>query len=816
MSFRDSASLSFRTFCVRLCLVGSLLFGNGCSIGESKKAKENLSVEARSNLGCLNGVSEKLSHLTSGKGSVQELDALEQCTVDAVKEFSKLTMGKEKNTFSPAELRDFLQKYYLAEFKVSDRLLGQFLRVKESYFGGTVDRLDAEDLTQFLRITKAVFSVFRDFLPDLPFSLEKLNRLSPKAHAQFTRKIENSVQTLTQVMRTESKSPYTFSELEAFLGELDQSLERSRRSSTPGALDALIDRMSLFRSIKATFVGDSNRGENIPLSDVKVILADSAILFSAFLKGSRAFSENGMNLSSRDRDFLFSGVNEGIDLLQVLVERHQRNGGEGIPLKLITKILLDPSISFDQKGEEGVPESDIHLRPGTLSHLVEVVSSRLLSLEKPGARGKSAITQSQIEGIRKVLREWFVLKSWSDFSEAGSGFAGRERLVADTAETMKRFQKSLPLKLSSSELTLLKEYQKFLGNNPALFQEDSETKKPRAIIAPEMKDRNFLRFELNLYSLLRPLLGTFIRGYAEVPDGQRLGRSEGLTLPEFELFVRDVWDLLIDLKFLSKKNRPELDAAKRFREASLFCFSSDGDEWIGVDEASQLILYLAEAKSLSKKVNDLVKVSCLNGDRDEFGVPAIEPTCYRRYAYDFDERNTESQKIWADFPKLMAYYSSLTESEKADFRFLIEIPARVGGFQEKAWFSSTDTETYAALMRYIETIFERFDQAPKDGVLGPAEARLSFPLFRRELSAFRPDLDSATLYAAFAWMLAHGGEPVTDQMGFFRKITNGAQFLWWKRQGDQKWKFESTRRNLVSIFGVISQSFTPARSAGMF
>ena len=784
-----------------LFILGSGFF-LGCSIGEPRRVSEPQSVESRSELGCIKTFPDTLKTIVDGQGAVSDINTLESCALKGVEEFQKLTKGHANGEFNPKEFRNFAQKYFLGDFNISDRLLELGLRFKAVYLGGGIEKLNGEDLQAASRSLKVLFSVLRSFHPYLPLKMESLKNLSLDQNRKLQVVLIESAQAINGLLNGQSLHSFNFSELRELLGEINVQLKadgKLLRLSSPDetVIDSILENLRLIQKFKEAFL-EAKGGDfrSVSRSELELTVTEGVKLLGMVLTIQNVMNRDGLNLSREGSIELFSSVKSFLQFLDRAVERNQTKNGIGLPLEKLQKIVLEPVLEFSG--------AKFTIRGETVSGLLGTLGSRLLGQEHRELRNVTMIRREHITQLHRVLREWMVLKAWNDQKEGDSGaLVSRERLTEDSVQSQSTLQKKLPFTLNSEEKAKLMEWKSFLKGNPALYLPD---RSPH--METGMNRRFFSRFELNLFSILRPTLGALMRGYVTISPtgGPRAEAHRGITMSEFEIFVNDIWNLLIEFRFLSRLNIPTEDAAKRFREGSLFVYSSDGDPWLGVGEASQLILYLAEAKGMGNKATALAKEKCRQGPPDEFSVPLIEPKCFRKTVFNFDNESPESVNLWSDFPKLREYYTGLSEKERAEFQFLLEIPGRELGYQESVWFNSEDTETVVALVRYIETIFDRFDTNPRNGTLGPLEAKFAFPLFQRELAGFQPGLDPKTLYSAFTWLLAFGGEPVTDQMGPLEKAMNLAKFGAWRVKGDSRWKFESTRRNLVSVFGVITQA----------
>lgn len=791
-----------------------------CSVGERREQKGPIDIEKQNarpnaqNLGCLKGFSNRIQNIINGKldasARLIEIETLKQCTTLALTEFTKLTQGKNKNEFTPREIRDFLQKFYLNHENektstISDALLDSFVKIKVHFFGGEAQRLTTDDMVLTLRLSRVFFDSLRDLNSFFPIQKKTLLEKTESELDHFHQNLNSIVSQFSNLMNADPQKNESY-QLRDFL-EFIQEIEKS---------------ISPFKEMMPNLFTESGEVENdviflkeiqdlffpakqIPKEKLKESLLSAIDFGMLYLKiNSILAHENLFSLTEQSRDSLYKNVSQVLNELQKIIERHEIETGKGLEISKIENSIyhfLDLPLA-----------KNIRLQKQSLIPIFHSFLGRFVGKENHEDRLKTYLDQKSLGSFKEMLDEWLLLKVWVDTNR--TSISTRKSFSVTSVLREERIEEKLPFPIDPIKRNHLIAFQDMLKNAAPMYNQDQ-----KAYVYSGLKNAPFTLYELNIHCLLRPFLHSLINGYDEKSSPlsfqlqQSTGKGTGLTLSEFERFVRDIWGVLIDIKFLSRFNLPEEDSVKRFREASLFTMNADGDSFLSLNESASLVLHLAEAKSLSMKMTEYAQKKCAtagggegsSGQIDEFGHLKIEPQCYREQVLNF-EASEEGPSIWSDFPNLIKYYRSLSSEEKVEFRTLVEVPGRKRGYQEKVWFETTDTETIAALIRYVETLIERFDQNVVNGTLDAVEAKQAFPIFKSELKKYKPDLSDDMLYAAFSWMLKHGAEPVNDGMDFFSKATGYSQFLWWKLRGDENWKFEGTRRNIMSVFGMISQS----------
>jgi len=283
---------------------------------------------------------------------------------------------------------------------------------------------------------------------------------------------------------------------------------------------------------------------------------------------------------------------------------------------------------------------------------------------------------------------------------------------------------------------------------------------------------------------------TFIRGvvqgYAYYAADPERARFDGLTADEFKEFFFDVRQLGVDLNFLDP-NDAEIWSST-FEESKIFMLASaaprEGElKRMNFFEGVDLISYALSATKMSRRVVSDLQARCAHRENDVFGIPKVEPKCYReRFRASFAD-NYRWLPAWVDFA------SKLSTREWEAFQREIEQAARHKGYSD-ALIESTDIDRGTMVFHYIESVFVRFDQ-DGSGTISLEEARSAFPLLRGPLAEASGYSDDETLFAIFTYLLAYGEKPesLVDKLYF--------KFIWMLRPQD--WKFEADRRRLLQI-----------------
>jgi hypothetical protein len=322
-------------------------------------------------------------------------------------------------------------------------------------------------------------------------------------------------------------------------------------------------------------------------------------------------------------------------------------------------------------------------------------------------------------------------------------------------------------------------------------------------------------YHLSEMHWMRSVLRMALVGYLQGSQIQRRAAAlAGLTEEEFGVFVKDVWQILVDLKLVHPDRKAQEEASKRFMEANLFSPSSDGNGTISVSEGNEVLMYMISAKALSSRMTEIFRAKCPVGPEDYYGNPTIETFCYRRILWS--ERNT----IFREYPAFRAWMNTLSPSQIETFIKNIETAARIKGYQDRIFWDSADQETFLMMVHYLETMFHRFDRNG-DAHFNASDAELAFPIFADTLGKVSGFMKCGRARASekaihkteslFTYLLSRGRPPITDDMTRWQKIKGAADFTAWrlKRHGGSRrwigWDFTSDRNRVYEVFGTLSK-----------
>lgn len=727
-----------------------LATGCGLKVGEKPPSETAVDLGSRETA-CLSGGTQVLSGFLEGRGSDEEVGELLTCAGRSLDLFKNRTQGKAPGVYSPEELRNFLETYFLKrDAKIPDRMLRELMELKRVFLGGSARELTVGELER----TRTFLSDLRvqaiRLRPLLPFQLERASHWSQEQLDWNVREIESVALELAQFLKGGGYE-YSFSRFERLLKEVEAMAGEKTDASAQAR--SFRERLPLLKVLKAILISPDSQG--ISGKDWERIVLDGARWYGWMLRYTHARHrlEGGL-FSPKGRDSLLSLAQSAYALLD---DSLQRRPGEMVPFSELENLIdsLDPSLfrwsSF--RGTYDIP-------PAHLKKLVRVAILRVLSGGNAGPEGRQApgLTRAALRRGLELLEEWVEGQRYLDALWAKAAWGSADQTPTELSrDTLMGFSVEEVLGLGRADISQSK------WNAIQRVHEIVQRKRPHYegpagemfFVDPGNRVAKETLVRLHGLKLVAHLL---VRSYAESPT--RL--DSGVTIDEADQFYLDLRDLGIDLRVFDPLDTSV--ARKRFFEADLFSFEGNGDGILSPDEAAGMLALLFSAKGQANRFHEAVARVCNRKSKielrpipvDFFGYEVVEASCYRQ---EFFKKVEDS---FARLPKLLEYYTGLRREERMGFVRDLEDAARAHGFSSQP-VDSADSERIVAVAQYLETLFLRFD-LDRSGAIDAREAESAFPVIKRALQNATCQGGSCLegddfLRAVFTYLLAFGRPP---------------------------------------------------------
>ncbi len=771
MSFRNPLHAILLGAVTTLIVLG----GVGCSLHEKEvpAAMSQISGGGSKSTACLGGSFQTFSDYWEGKSSDGEITAAYDCLSDSLKRFTEQAHGAKPGIYTPQELTKFMEKYFLADWKIPEGLITEVMELKRGLLGGAPDVLTGSEIERLRNLFTLLKVVSIRMRPFLPLDMEAYEKVSEKRLEELQNTLESVAVDLGTVLQ-ETGYPYYFSHLDQILKELEAISDSEQKPhAILTAIRSNIPTISALKSILLSPSGDRISGGEWGEFFSTIARWGAWTFRAAHFKSNYTVFTSGPGM---ERGVTLA--REALSYLETSVSRH--------PGEVISFIEVDDFFASLKQG--GLPVSG-----QTVRNFVRPLVRRILGGVERKSRGRAdkgishetllragKIIEHVSSGQRYLDRLFPFVENQVGHGGSGTiGFVGMDLLRPSLEQVL-----GVPVStLSPVSLDVVAQIRKLVSERyPSFFGEDEEI----SFVTSDL-DRRLSHQGLSKVFLMSEVARLLIESYAE--DEKRALMVGGLNLPEFKTLYQDVKELGVELRYFDPKN--PLSAMARYQEANFFTFAANGDEILSAAELTQELTFILSAEHLSRRIHNEIATRCPTGPQDDFGFPVIDASCYRRELFGNFEH------YWDRLGGVAAYYRNADSGERRAFESHLEGSARKKGVSE-APVDSTDSESFAMLPHYVEALFARFDRN-HSGVLDVSEVLGGtdpmFAVFRPMLEKMSGFQDTERLQALLVYLLKYGAPPTVS--------ASGAMKFWLFRQSRPLWDLQADRGRIMGIFALM-------------
>ncbi|MGK5083183.1 hypothetical protein WDW37_07735 [Bdellovibrionota bacterium FG-1] len=712
----------FRIACIGV-VVAELFLNSGCA---KKDVPSSMGMAlGGGDLGCLDRAAESVPLYLAGKASDAQTGGVWDCAIQSLDLFVGRTRGENSGYYTPGELRAFLAKYFLTQAQISDGFLAEVMALKKALIGGKTDSLTVDEIKSvrsFLLIFKEQSLRLRSFMP---LTIENARSRTYDEMGQASEALQQAAQALGKALEN-TGNPYAFDRMSELLRQLQGVMKTSQ------VFNRARENLPILRAVKGSVLGSEK--DRIAGNEWSSLSSTLARAYGLYLKFNSLSAHSDSYILGSGREPFVQLIKEGLGLVEEAIARHPREQFTFEELDSLLETFFPAGFEISGAGTITLAHLQQFMRPLVL---------RVFAGADSGLKGRAAVglTRPVIQRILEVLEHWAQGQQYLEtiFSQSQKeAFSEQLFSRARLADPARRLNQ-----------VIAEERPFFLGEDTLISFTGSRVKEKVSL--HNLSERNWM------YELVRLV----VRGYAE--DSERAVNVDDsetkMTFEEFNRFCEDIRAVGVDIKYLDPNDHKV--AQKRFREAALFTYSGNGDEFLSVTEGAQLLALMLSAKRLANQVHQFaIDAGCPVGEMDPFNYRLIDADCYRRTFF------ANAERFWGKMPNLLKYIKGLMPAQRQELKRAIEDGARKGGYSQEM-MNSSDSEGFGMIGHYIEVIFARYDQ-DDSGVLDWDEAAQAFPIFKRSLREMTCQtghcLDSdADLTAVFTYLLAHGHSPSTFQ-----------------------------------------------------
>lgn len=560
-------------------------------------------------MNCLSQIGPTVSAYVDDELSETEINEFFSCMQKAFVLFEGNTRGSKQDEYTPNEIRNFLQKYFIKDRKISDELLGEFMLVKTTLVGGTVDVIKRKDLHEAAAILETLKKEAIHLKPYIRLLNNQLIDKEPRENLReriqvAQQKMHESIEVIVPLFAN-AQQPYSIQNFENLLNELREFVNWDNHFSSPRPISQW---MGLLRNFKDVTV---SKTEQIAPQEWGPLLKASANWYTLFLEIK--ISWDLKNFWEEDHLAKLHGIVQ--KAMRYVRDAIGRQAGARTQARVIEFERLSALYeSVEKMGWTSPQWPKIAVDQVFRAFITKILGEEFLPPETRRAKGIGLI---HLDRLQKEVAQWYDYQGQIEASQ----------LLNHQSFPLRQFY-----------------YPDISG---ILLIEDFD------------KNEKIDRFNLTVYNALRSLSNLAIKGYAVQP---RLG----LSRQELQNLYLDIRDLMIAWHLADP--REYKTGMRAYLEGNLFTYAANGNDHLESAELIQLMAFLKTGGQLGNVLYDSMLPYCMDATLDVHGKNSLLRGCVQRFLSDHLGTMTQNmpgfKKFFNDLDRTarMEYVGDLLEA----------------------------------------------------------------------------------------------------------------------------------------------------------
>ncbi len=636
--------------------------------------------------GCLNDSVDLMGRYLRGEISQAQWKTSFDCVNQSLGFFTDFVRGSEVNSYSQGDMYNLITTFLITNREVRPELMGSAFSLKAGLFGGTDTEFTKEEIETLKRSLTALQEITGELIPHL----QVRQSASPKTEdlLAMARAFEQAGNRLADFINSLPVGSLSSRAIDSLLEELTHTLD------LPGyeglGAKVFLAKWLMFNSRRDAIenrdwaeIFSSAMGLGGMALAVKTALGDDP-------EAPRARMMNRILEDSQFRNLVWNLALMARPYIERSLARHQGLA----PLPLYDHIINE------------LPESVI----GSIPSRIMKSSLRPLIRKLMQSSTQAGVDAGVIDTLYSITGE-----------------------IIEDLNTLDRMYEKQGLDRESLNRTQLTQALTSFENSSGSNQEKTRIRNIRTKLltySPLFRKRQGPKGEL--YAIK---FGAGV-GYSHFQNRlvlmlDRVGRhlqkvygTGGTHFVDTDLnaFFKDFGDILLASR-LFDTTIPNF-AQKRLQDMDLFTPASDGNGEGSLTEFVNYAMILISSSHLTAQMREEITPACDSGlGEDHMGWTKIPASCFRS---QFHAR----MDYWLaqDFPRLAAYWNTLSADQKRKAAVFLEHGSRRNGYTDED-FTKFDFGAVSVILYYVESMFGRFD-ADMTEHLARGEIDQAYPVFK--------------------------------------------------------------------------------------
>ncbi len=207
-----------------------VFFALGCA-KEGERKSQPVRVELKGNCGALADIGSNLSRFAKGELSTAEIAKVWGCVSAAVSDYERITAGDlPGGDYSPQYVRQFFEKYFLAQRPVSDELLASLMQIKRVLVAGSANKITHAELVKMQDLLRILREVSVELAPHAKVALLNAETASDDQIRDANEVFDRSLLRLGQWLLVQNQD-YDFDQAHALIHELQEWMKYKGKQS---------------------------------------------------------------------------------------------------------------------------------------------------------------------------------------------------------------------------------------------------------------------------------------------------------------------------------------------------------------------------------------------------------------------------------------------------------------------------------------------------------------------------------------------------------------------------------------------------------
>lgn len=635
-------------------------------------------------LGCLDGALETLTHFIQGKAAAQDAKDVFSCADTSLVMFTGMISGSEPGSYSAAELRNLLQTVFLKQFKITDALFNESLRLKQAFLGGDAQKFSAGDIKRLRKLLAMLGDHAGQMVHDQPLLPETVEQWQPERMDEALARVYNAGEQLASWI-DEASGSYKFSEFESLLTRLEETGLLAGTDS--GKLVQDIRKWLPFVRLTKSLLVDGNQDE-LKAKDWGTLVRMGARAYSVVLRISN-LSKNATTWTMGDDRARLVGL--GRNFLHLLKDAIENRESHAITSAELSRLfdLLPFEVSLNKR-----------LVFSALPHVLD----RFFGNPTPVLNGQLAPTQIDRDRLGRIIGDF---ENWAQTQEMLERKYIGPRAVSESYRPYESPLLTLGDGVTHNALASLED----TAHAPVYLFQSSDTPTYRVHLSGYNSVGKRGVADLTARNWTKAVARIIIRGYSPRVDHWQ----------ERKLTFDDFWHMFLDFKPILAAagmlnsgyaiNKTTLD--ELFHLTDIVNFSSDGDAKVDERELSDELIIFLSSSEMGTTLQNLAEDSCK--------LPTA--ACVRTVLlHNFE-------LIFQSFPDLLTDWRSWSLADRMKTLEYAQYLALKRDKPDNEFFVASEYMALTNSWHQLELMFARYD-LNHDRVGSEDEVLRSFPLFK--------------------------------------------------------------------------------------